>query len=367
MFDPFGNARGTNPASGTFPGNRGLLNDPVDSATNLTSIGARWYDSSTGTFISLDPMLETTSPDQLNGYTYAADNPVNDSDPTGLSVPGRSICTGSVDCNGSGDSPPSGWSGPGTANPNYKGTGALTISSGDTTITAPSAPALVGADVLAENQIGNGTGYYWAGDLGLPVTSDNPYVQAAIIQAICSDHSSWCVQRQPSAKEQILGTLDLLFGMVAGEDPELGAPLAGGLEGETEASAGILQTAEDDASATSEEASGQAIVSAGKYDYIFGRVTTDDHNASRSAQNNNQLARVGIYNNPEGIEILQSFFDGVVGDDSNIMKSYTNKFGNYQVRNALLAGPGGFIRMETTWQVLNDGNYRLTTAIPFGG
>jgi filamentous hemagglutinin len=96
-------------------------------------------------------------------------------------------------------------------------------------------------------------------------------------------------------------------------------------------------------------------------------VTTDDHNASRSAQNNNQLARVGIYNNPEGIEILQSFFDGVVGDDSNIMKSYTNKFGNYQVRNALLAGPGGFIRMETTWQVLNDGNYRLTTAIPFGG
>ena len=84
QFDPFGNARGTAPATGTFPGSRGLLNDPVDPVTGLTNIGARWYDSSTGTFISLDPMLETTSPQQLNGYTYAGDNPVNDSDPTGL-------------------------------------------------------------------------------------------------------------------------------------------------------------------------------------------------------------------------------------------------------------------------------------------
>ena len=27
-------------------------------------------------FLSIDPVLETTSPQQLNGYTYAADNPV---------------------------------------------------------------------------------------------------------------------------------------------------------------------------------------------------------------------------------------------------------------------------------------------------
>jgi hypothetical protein len=59
----------------------------------------------------------------MGGYAYAADNPVSQSDPTGLSVPGESICTESVNCNGSGDGPPSGWSGPGTANWNYTGTG----------------------------------------------------------------------------------------------------------------------------------------------------------------------------------------------------------------------------------------------------
>jgi len=54
----------------------------------VASIGARWYDSSTGTFISLDPVLETSSEGQLNGYTYAAANPVDGSDPTGDSLVG---------------------------------------------------------------------------------------------------------------------------------------------------------------------------------------------------------------------------------------------------------------------------------------
>ena len=49
----------------------------------LASIGARWYDPSADTFISLDPKLETASPQQLNGYTYAGANPVGSSDPTG--------------------------------------------------------------------------------------------------------------------------------------------------------------------------------------------------------------------------------------------------------------------------------------------
>ena len=66
----------------------------------------------------------------MNGYDYAGDNPVTDSDPTGLSVPGRSICIGNVNCNGAGDQPPSGWSGPGTPDWTYKGTGITTTSGG---------------------------------------------------------------------------------------------------------------------------------------------------------------------------------------------------------------------------------------------
>jgi hypothetical protein len=43
-------------------------------------------------------------------------NPVDGSDPTGLSAPGGSICTGSADCNGPGDGPPPGWTSPGGCN-----------------------------------------------------------------------------------------------------------------------------------------------------------------------------------------------------------------------------------------------------------
>ncbi len=81
QFDPFGNPRG---AATTWIDNRTFLNDVTDPTTSLTDIGARWYDSVTGTFISLDPVLEIDSPLQLNGYTYAADNPISISDPTGL-------------------------------------------------------------------------------------------------------------------------------------------------------------------------------------------------------------------------------------------------------------------------------------------
>ncbi|MBD0734394.1 polymorphic toxin-type HINT domain-containing protein [Streptomyces sp. CBMA29] len=53
-------------------------------ATGLTHLGARDYDPTTGRFISLDPVLELTDPQQINGYSYASGNPVTGSDPTGL-------------------------------------------------------------------------------------------------------------------------------------------------------------------------------------------------------------------------------------------------------------------------------------------
>jgi RHS repeat-associated protein len=47
----------------------------TDAGTGLTDLGARWYDPATGIFASLDPVLETASPLQLNGYDYAGDSP----------------------------------------------------------------------------------------------------------------------------------------------------------------------------------------------------------------------------------------------------------------------------------------------------
>ncbi|WP_307783110.1 polymorphic toxin-type HINT domain-containing protein [Streptomyces sp. MBT53] len=87
QFDPYGNARGT---TTTWADNRTFLNKTTDTATGLTDIGAREYDPTLGRFISLDPLFEATSPQELNGYSYAGDNPVTGSDPTGLYCDGCS-------------------------------------------------------------------------------------------------------------------------------------------------------------------------------------------------------------------------------------------------------------------------------------
>jgi len=57
----------------------------LDSATGLYYSGARFYDPTTGRFITKDPGGGgLTDPQSLNAYTYAEDNPLTNVDPTGL-------------------------------------------------------------------------------------------------------------------------------------------------------------------------------------------------------------------------------------------------------------------------------------------
>lgn len=79
--DPFGFARGVTPT--TWPGDRGYLNKPVD-ATGLVQMGARYYDALIGRFLSVDPVMDLGDPQQWAAYSYANNNPVTLSDPTGL-------------------------------------------------------------------------------------------------------------------------------------------------------------------------------------------------------------------------------------------------------------------------------------------
>jgi RHS repeat-associated protein len=90
-IDPNGNARGADP---TWPTTRGFVGGTRD-ATGLIHLGAREYEPLTGRFISDDPVTDTKDPQQLNGYVYAAANPVSMSDPTG-----ERTCSGPEDCAG---------------------------------------------------------------------------------------------------------------------------------------------------------------------------------------------------------------------------------------------------------------------------
>ncbi|MFF4248915.1 polymorphic toxin-type HINT domain-containing protein [Streptomyces sp. NPDC001822] len=80
---PFGAPRGT--TTGTaWPDDKAFLGKPADTTTGLTHIGAREYDPGIGQFISVDPVLTLTQHQSLNGYSYAGNNPVTSSDPTGM-------------------------------------------------------------------------------------------------------------------------------------------------------------------------------------------------------------------------------------------------------------------------------------------
>ncbi|MFC1416245.1 RHS repeat domain-containing protein [Streptacidiphilus cavernicola] len=81
-FTPYGTSRGTVPSS--WIDGRSYLNQPSDPVTGLDLLGARNYDPATGHFLQADPILEAADSNQLGGYTYSADDPVNGADPSGL-------------------------------------------------------------------------------------------------------------------------------------------------------------------------------------------------------------------------------------------------------------------------------------------
>ncbi|WEH27490.1 polymorphic toxin-type HINT domain-containing protein [Streptomyces sp. AM 3-1-1] len=79
---PFGQPRGTTPDN--WPGTKGFVGGTDDTeSTGLQHLGAREYDPQTGRFISVDPIMDLTDPQQINGYTYSNNSPVTHSDASG--------------------------------------------------------------------------------------------------------------------------------------------------------------------------------------------------------------------------------------------------------------------------------------------
>ncbi|WP_446038218.1 polymorphic toxin-type HINT domain-containing protein [Streptomyces sp. SID1121] len=95
-FDPYGIERGE--AVGNWPGERGYVGGTVDESTGLTHLGAREYDADIGKFISADPLIDYTQPQQVNGYSYANNSPVTHADPSGMIIP--ECMQGLIECRG---------------------------------------------------------------------------------------------------------------------------------------------------------------------------------------------------------------------------------------------------------------------------
>jgi RHS repeat-associated protein len=102
---PFGEQR-TEARIGDWIDDKAFIGKTHDTAAALTHIGAREYDPTTGTFLSVDPLLETDKPQTLNGYTYGRQNPYTYTDPSGthLACGGRGGSTASCPKHGQVDS-----------------------------------------------------------------------------------------------------------------------------------------------------------------------------------------------------------------------------------------------------------------------
>ncbi|MFD4538885.1 polymorphic toxin-type HINT domain-containing protein [Streptomyces bauhiniae] len=83
--DPFGNTRDEASSSGSaWVNDKGFVGGTVQASTGLITLGAREYEADTGRFISADPIVDYTDPQQINGYAYANNSPVSNNDASGL-------------------------------------------------------------------------------------------------------------------------------------------------------------------------------------------------------------------------------------------------------------------------------------------
>ncbi|MFS0729447.1 RHS repeat-associated core domain-containing protein [Curtobacterium sp. 1P10AnD] len=78
--DPFGNERG---ATTNWSSTHGFLNKSESALTGLAQLGARAYDATLGRFLSVDPVFAPSNPQQDNGYSYSANSPITNADPSG--------------------------------------------------------------------------------------------------------------------------------------------------------------------------------------------------------------------------------------------------------------------------------------------
>ena len=90
-----------------------------------------------------------------------------------------------------------------------------------------------------------------------------------------------------------------------------------------------------------------------KLQYMFGKATGAQHNLDRSAEMYQSLKKIGIFDTPKNRRYLTQYLLGVMSNPSNIEKIQPN---GSIVRDSLLMGPRGGVKLQTIWR----GNMLLT-------
>ena len=91
-YDPYGNVTATPETGG--PPNSFLFQagyQATGQQKNLLQFGARFFDPVTGRWTQQDPQTSLANPNEANGYGFAGDNPINNSDPSGTCAFDRNL------------------------------------------------------------------------------------------------------------------------------------------------------------------------------------------------------------------------------------------------------------------------------------
>jgi len=88
IYDPYGQRTAVTGGAASTP--FGYAGQYTDAETGFQYLRARYYDPATGQFLTLDPLVDSTG----HPYAYAADNPANNTDPSGRSCDGSTFIIG---------------------------------------------------------------------------------------------------------------------------------------------------------------------------------------------------------------------------------------------------------------------------------
>ncbi|MFF1463787.1 putative T7SS-secreted protein [Streptomyces sp. NPDC058330] len=99
-----------------------------------------------------------------------------------------------------------------------------------------------------------------------------------------------------------------------------------------------------------------------KLDYLFNKdVKPDPHNTPRAIQNANQLKSIGFHDTPASRQFVTEHLKEATGN--GFSEHFTNEWGNFGKTKSVLYGPHGMLGVDSTWQIMPDGGYRLSTVI----